>query len=535
MRPISSNREEDMSSRILRFAGVVILIAGGSVFGVFSAVPMYEWYGAQSWPAVPCTILESAVRTHASEDGIRYSADILYAYEWKGARYEGDRYNFFDVDSGDIEDKQSRVDQYPPGETRTCFVNPDDPEYSVLSVAFSQVYIIGCIGLIFVVFALFLIFYRRRASGTGVPAAVRTAAAPRRGAAAAAETAPEYGTITLKGDKNSLIGLITLVVLALLWNGVIVASLFRHVNFGGRGVVDVFALLFLVPFVLVGLALIGGAGFFLLKLLNPHPDLTLAPGHLPLGGSAVLGWSFRGNAGRIRKLTVTLQGVESATYRRGTSTTTDKSIFESVALLETESLPEIRRGEIPVAVPEFSVPSFSAPNSKIRWYFKVHGEIGFWPDLSEEFEFAVAPLPVGAAALAAPVFEVAEQGGSPAGVELQLRNDPGALVPGEVLEGSVGWGLDSAPSSAVLRLFWYSAGRGSMDVEIVEELTLPAHRAEICGDFRIPLPNAPYSFRGQLVSLRWAMELVIDRGKHVKRIDLTVSPWVEQVTLPKVG
>jgi len=119
-------------------------------------------------------------------------------------------------------------------------------------------------------------------------------------------------------------------------------------------------------------------------------------------------------------------------------------------------------------------------------------------------------------------------------LSLQLHQDPNTLVPGQVVEGTLGWRLDDAPKSAVLRLFWYTEGKGTMDVGVVEDLSLPTHLPEIRGTFRFSLPAAPYSFQGQLISLRWAIELILNNGKLVERLPLIVSPWVEQVTLRKV-
>lgn len=117
---------------------------------------------------------------------------------------------------------------------------------------------------------------------------------------------------------------------------------------------------------------------------------------------------------------------------------------------------------------------------------------------------------------------------------LRIHQDPAALVPGQIIDGAVGWRLDVAPKDAVLRLFWYTEGKGTCDVGVVEELTLPQHFAELSGTFRFTVPAAPYSFNGQLIALKWAIELLVDKGKGVERLDLVVSPWVEQITLEKV-
>lgn len=117
---------------------------------------------------------------------------------------------------------------------------------------------------------------------------------------------------------------------------------------------------------------------------------------------------------------------------------------------------------------------------------------------------------------------------------LQLNQDPATLVPGQVIDGVVGWETNDPPSRAMLRLFWYTEGRGTQDVGVVEELVLPAGQASCRGTFQFTIPDAPYSFRGPLITLKWAIELVLNKGKEVERLELVVSPWVEQVTLAKV-
>ena len=117
---------------------------------------------------------------------------------------------------------------------------------------------------------------------------------------------------------------------------------------------------------------------------------------------------------------------------------------------------------------------------------------------------------------------------------LTLNQDPSTIVPGQSIDGTVGWQLEDAPRTAVLRLFWYTEGRGTQDVGVVEELNLPTNLAQLSGTFRFTVPAAPYSFQGQLIALKWAIELLLNKQKLVERIELVVSPWVEQVSLKKV-
>ncbi len=50
---------------------------------------------------------------------------------------------------------------------------------------------------------------------------------------------------------------------------------------------------------------------------------------------------------------------------------------------------------------------------------------------------------------------------------LTLNQDPNTIVPGQLIEGTAGWSLPDAPRSALIRLFWYTEGKGTRDVGVV--------------------------------------------------------------------
>jgi hypothetical protein len=405
MRAISRSRATTSSGCVLKLVGLVFFLVGTGLFIGLSGVPLMNWFTAQSWPSVPCTILSSSVGTHSSSDGgDTYSVDVRYAYEYDGVPYESDRYNFFGGSSSGFDGKQAAVDQYPAGETRECYVNPETPSEAVLNRAFSGVYLIGGFGLIFVFVSFFVFFAGSRVAGKTahtVPSMFRGEGAPKNyrytissGTSAIPTEAPDLGTIALKGGNNSIFGFAFLLIFALIWNGIISVAVWDTVDIGDGGAFDIVSALFLIPFVLIGMALIFGVGYFFLTLFNPRPDLKMTPGYLPLGGAVVVSWSFRGNPSRIQKLTIFVQGQEAATYRRGTSTSTDKSVFEKIVAIETTEPTAIAAGEATFTMPEFTAQSFNGPNNKILWQVKVHGEIHRWPDVNEEFELVVHPLPL---------------------------------------------------------------------------------------------------------------------------------------------
>ena len=80
---------------------------------------------------------------------------------------------------------------------------------------------------------------------------------------------------------------------------------------------------------------------------------------------------------------------EEATYRRGTSTSTDKSTFATIELASVTLWSDIRGGRVRLTMPTDSMHSFESPNNKIVWAIHVHGDIAMYPDVNDEFPLTV--------------------------------------------------------------------------------------------------------------------------------------------------
>jgi len=199
------------------------------------------------------------------------------------------------------------------------------------------------------------------------------------------------GTVELPPGQKPLMTFIFACVFALFWNGIV--GLFLGIMLSDLENITIFPLLFMIPFVLVGLGLIGFALYSFLAMFNPQPHLKLTPGAIPLGATAELEWTVIGTVQRITKFTLELQGQEVARYQQGTDTVTVTSVFEKIPLFEGSGPNEIRMGRVQIAFPEFTMHTFEAPNNKIQWLIKVKGEVPRWPDINLEFPVTVLPLP----------------------------------------------------------------------------------------------------------------------------------------------
>jgi hypothetical protein len=106
-----------------------------------------------------------------------------------------------------------------------------------------------------------------------------------------------------------------------------------------------------------------------------------------------------------------------------------------------------------------------------------------------------------------------------------------AFKPGETLTLSLLWALPTRPASLEVRLFWFTRGKGTEDVEIIATekvaATAPAGEASV----QFTLPAAPYSFSGKLIALTWAAELVAEPGARSTRLELILGPNGQEIIL----
>ncbi len=114
---------------------------------------------------------------------------------------------------------------------------------------------------------------------------------------------------------------------------------------------------------------------------------------------------------------------------------------------------------------------------------------------------------------------------------IEVHDGANAFLPGEVVEGTVSWQLDQPARAAELRLFWYTQGKGDQDVGVVSTVSFANPGLQDRRAFRVSLPGGPFSFSGKLISLAWALELVVEPGSRASRTEITVSPTRTEILL----
>lgn len=116
-------------------------------------------------------------------------------------------------------------------------------------------------------------------------------------------------------------------------------------------------------------------------------------------------------------------------------------------------------------------------------------------------------------------------------LDILLHEDKAAFAPRETLGGTIRWNLDANPRCLELSLFWYTAGKGTRDVGVVETKRFDEPGAFGSRDFAFTLPDGPYSFSGKLISLIWAVELTRSPGSETVRREIVLSPTGHEVLL----
>jgi hypothetical protein len=361
------------------FFSIFFLFGFGFLYGFFLK-PVIKIQTAKSWTQTECKIISSAVQRHSGDDSDTFSVDILYEYNVDGTKYKSNKYSCMSGSSSGHSGKRKIVNAHKPGSTTTCFVNPDDPFDAVINRGYTATLFFGLIPLIFVVIGLTGIIYSirgpRRKPWTGYKA--EWMPKPK------TDSAPGQRAI-LKPTHTGAGKIIFLLIFWIIWTGVVAFMFISRAKGDGP------PWFFCGVFGLADIGIFSALIYTFLASFNAKPTVIISNAQPRLGETINISYLLKGKTSAISALTLHIEGREEATYTRGTDTVTDKDIFETIELVETEDSLEIQKGSIDVNIPETTIHSFAATNNKIVWCIKIHGDINRWPDINQEYELIVLP------------------------------------------------------------------------------------------------------------------------------------------------
>ncbi|MGI9592222.1 MAG: DUF3592 domain-containing protein, partial [Myxococcota bacterium] len=333
LQALGANFRRRAEGRVLLWMGALFAAIGGLTFWFFGALPLWQVYEARGWDAQRCTVEHSSVVAHQSDDGTTYSVDIFYRWDRGRGVERSSRYSFFGGSSSGRAAKAEIVAAHPKGAEVACWVHPRTPNEAVLERELTLHAAIALVPLAFLVIGLGMLLHGRHISRRR--AAMRSRAyqggLPFRAEDPVLEVLPTFemraGPVPLAADSPRWLRFVGLVFATLFWNGIVSVFAYQSWKSWQRGDPEIFLMFFLVPFVLVGIALVFGVIHALLAMANPHPVLSANASTVAPGRSLELQWRFRGRTERLSRVRLSLVGREEATYRVGTNTRTAQETF----------------------------------------------------------------------------------------------------------------------------------------------------------------------------------------------------------------
>lgn len=552
--PLSNSASKTSSRAGLGCAipfGLLFAAIGLAAFWFLTLRPLMRVSASAHWIETPCEIIASELEQKSDSDSTTYRVAIRYRYEFGGHPYETDRYDFSEGSSNvGVNAMRATVQAHPPGHQTVCYVEPSDPATAVLNRDVPSAAWFGILTLAFPFFGTLLVFFAWRATkreraearsplGNATTRAAPSIAGPRKFARGRGRTVgpltaltPDAsepvvpGEVLLKPTSGRIAVFIGVGFFALFWNGILGLAMRDLIGDGVAGV-EWFVVLFLTPFFVIGLGMIGVALQTFARLFAPAVEVTLDPSQLRLGNQPSVRWRL--TARGVRKLSIHLIGREEATYQQGTSTTTDRSEFLRALVFESTDPLGLLEGRAELPLPsDAAAPAFSTQNNRLVYELAFSGDIPWRADVQERFLLCVRGPVRTAHPLAIPQ-PVPHSGGGFTLWSVENFQPGDTLVCTLAREATANAG---ATGPLTLQLGWFTEGRGTRNAAISWSQSIPLPEPGTDLSFEIPLPDSPWSFAGSLLAVAWRLELLDAKGEPLIAVPLVVAPGGQVVDLP---
>ena len=369
--------------RFLALFFSVFFLAGAGFGWGFVVHPLLKIKESKNWSKKPCTITFSGIKESRGDDSTTYKVDIRFKYRFSGVEYVSNTYDFMTGSDSDYSSKRKVIQRYPVGKSTYCYVNPESPDEAVISREFNNPWWIALLPLVFIL--------------VGAGGVIGTLMKKKKQShiySSKQDIVKSDGETVLKMKSSPLKNFIGVCIFSLFWNGIVSIFVTIAVKSWYTDNVEWFLSFFIIPFVLVGLASIGGIFYYFIAMFNSKAVLSITNSHPEPGEKVTLSWEIV-NSSSVEKLEIFLKGEESATYQthgKNNNTHTRKSTFESLKLLETDNRDAIHIGRTQFTIPSNTMHSFDGKNNKITWEIHLRGEIKRRPDLKYDYPITVMPL-----------------------------------------------------------------------------------------------------------------------------------------------
>ncbi|MBN2294355.1 MAG: DUF3592 domain-containing protein [Pirellulales bacterium] len=396
----------------LVFFGLFLLIGCAGLVVMVTTLLIPEWRVNHEFVETTCVILAKQIGSQDGEDGTLYRPEIEIEYQIAGKQYRTRTYDITGTYSSGRADKEKILKQFDIGKRYDCWYDPRHPEVAVLVRGYSVLaWVLLAVPGTFILIGgggfIYRLLHWGKSAERCAAGGKATDIFERRGRAPS-----EYPSVPVGADMTNSPGtrlkyrlpistsatwaLVGIGLFCLFWNGfVLVASYFVTGGFFGPGKIDWIPFLILIPFMLVGIVLIGAFIRQLLITTGVGQTFVEISDHPLFPGERYD--LLVSQAGRLQmnSLVVILVCEESATYQQGTDTRTETSRVYEQELFRRESF-EIHRGlpleeRFQMDVPAGMMHSFKSDHNEVSWKVVVKGDVDHWPDYERSYPVIVYP------------------------------------------------------------------------------------------------------------------------------------------------
>ncbi|MGC4015745.1 MAG: DUF3592 domain-containing protein [Luteolibacter sp.] len=257
-----------------------------------------------SWTETPARIVWSRIKEHGSGEDRSVKLDVCYHYTFNGREYRSNQYGLGES-LGSESLKRDIVRANAPGSAVVCRVNPAKPWQAIVDRELH-----GAVAMFLFPIPFILV---------GVGGLVGMWWWPRHQRKLEQEKAsvvpPRPGKssgerVLLTGEFDSATSLFGLGFAAIFWNSIVGAFVSTAVSEWMGGHPSTFLNLFLIPFVAIGLFLLGVVLNRLIQYRRPLYDVWLQPAPLAPDQEASITWQRRSGKGHPERLSIELIAVK---------------------------------------------------------------------------------------------------------------------------------------------------------------------------------------------------------------------------------
>ena len=368
------------------FFGLFALVGTGILIGL--VIPTAKkYFSAKSWTETEATVIWSKVHSQSSDDGTTYRPDIFYRYQFEGQSHLSNNFSLTRSSSSGYESKKAIVDAHPRNHRFSCYVNPKKPWQSVVKRKLGWSALFGLFPLPFMAIGyggLWSLLFRANKDKPKSSSSDRSYQ-PSHLSSSGKKKTPNKSS----GRWGKFFGHL---FFALFWCGI--TSVFVVIAWKNwiSGNPEWFLIIFIIPFVLVGLGSLLSLPYTLLAIFSPRFDYEFEKDEFQPGLATKFQWKQNGGSGRLTSLNVTLVGQEQATYKQGTNTSTSTSTFYQKEIFQSVRLSEMTANSCDLILPADALPTLQGKNNRIIWTLNFEGKVNKRPKVKESLPLTLNPL-----------------------------------------------------------------------------------------------------------------------------------------------